>query len=48
MKKTNFLLGGALLLVALFTTSCDKLMSKLDNPVGSYASIDSAPTDKGP
>ena len=23
-------------------------MSKLDNPVGSYASIDSAPTDKGP
>lgn len=36
MKKTNFLLGGALLLVALFTTSCDKLMSKLDNPVNSY------------
>ena len=36
MKKTNFLLGGALLLVALFITSCDKLMSKLDNPVNSY------------
>ena len=40
MKKTNFLLGGALLLVALFTTSCDKLMSKLDNPVSPYLELE--------
>ncbi len=40
MKKTNFLLGGAFLLVALFTTSCDKLMSKLDNPVSPYLELE--------
>ena len=44
MKKTNFLLGGAFLLVALFTTSCDKLMSKLDNPVNSYLELTESTT----
>ena len=42
MKKSNLLVGGALLLTALFTTSCDEVMSKLDNPVSSYLSVGSA------
>mgnify|MGYP002624903734 CR=1 FL=1 len=40
MKKSSFLLGGVLLLSTLFLTSCDKVMSKLDNPVSSYLQID--------
>ena len=40
MKKLSFLLGGVLLLSTLFLTSCDKVMSKLDNPVSSYLQID--------
>lgn len=40
MKKSSFFLGGALLLSTLFLTSCDKVMSKLDNPVSSYLQID--------
>ena len=39
MKKFNLLVGGALLLVALFTTSCKEFMASLDNPVGSYVKI---------
>lgn len=40
MKKLNLLVGGALLLAALFTTSCKEFMASLDNPVGSYVKID--------
>ena len=39
MKKFNLLVGGALLLAALFTTSCKEFMASLDNPVGSYVKI---------
>ena len=39
MKKLNLLVGGALLLAALFTTSCKEFMASLDNPVGSYVKI---------
>ena len=39
MKKSSFLLGGALLLVSLFTTSCKEVMGSLDNPVPSYLSL---------
>ena len=42
MKRTNLLVGGALLLASLFTTSCKELMSNLDEPVSSYLS---APAD---
>lgn len=42
MKKSSFLVGGALLLSALFTTSCDEIMSNLDQPVSSYLN---APAD---
>ena len=42
MKKLSFLLGGALLLSTLFFTSCDKVMSKLDNPVSSYLEVGKA------
>ena len=40
MKRTNLLVGGALLLASLFTTSCDEIMSNLDQPVKSYVQID--------
>ena len=40
MKKSSFLVGGALLLSALFTTSCKEIMSNLDEPVKSYMQID--------
>ena len=39
MKKSSFLLGGALLLVSLFTTSCKEALGSLDNPVPSYLSL---------
>ena len=39
MKKSSFLLGGALLLVSLFTTSCKEIMSNLDQPVSSYLEL---------
>ena len=42
MKKSSFFLGGALLLSTLFLTSCDKVMSKLDNPVSSYLEVGKA------
>lgn len=42
MKRTNLLVGGALLLASLFTTSCKELMSNFDEPVKSYLS---APAD---
>jgi hypothetical protein len=38
MKRTNLLVGGALLLASLFTTSCKEFMSNLDEPVSSYLS----------
>ena len=40
MKKSSFFLGGALLLVSLFTTSCKEVLGSLDNPVGAYVEID--------
>ncbi len=40
MKKSSFLLGGALLLAALFTTSCKEMMGSLDNPVSAYLETD--------
>lgn len=40
MKKSSFLLGGALLLATLFTTSCKEVMGSLDNPVSAYLEID--------
>lgn len=40
MKRTNLLVGGALLLASLFTTSCDQIASSLDNPVKSYLSLE--------
>ena len=39
MKKSSFLLGGALLLVSLFTTSCKEIMSNLDQPVSSFLEL---------
>ena len=39
MKKSSFLLGGALLLVSLFTTSCKEVLGSLDNPVSSYLEL---------
>lgn len=39
MKKSSFLLGGALLLATLFTTSCKEIMSNLDQPVSSYLEL---------
>lgn len=39
MKKSSFLLGGALLLAALFTTSCKEMMGSLDNPVKPYLEL---------
>ena len=39
MKKSSFLLGGALLLVSLFTTSCKEALGSLDNPVSSYLEL---------
>ena len=39
MKRTNLLVGGALLLASLFTTSCKEFMSNLDEPVSSYLSV---------
>ena len=39
MKRTNLLVGGALLLASLFTTSCKEFMSNLDQPVSSYLSV---------
>ena len=39
MKKTNLLVGGALLLASLFTTGCKEFMSNLDEPVSSYLSV---------
>ena len=51
MKKSSFLVGGALLLSALFTTSCDEIMSNLDQPVSSYLTVNAAdvtiPLDEG-
>jgi len=41
MKKSSFFLGGALLLVSLFTTSCKEVLGSLDNPVGSYLTVSS-------
>ena len=41
MKKSSFLLGGALLLVSLFTTSCKEVLGSLDNPVSSYLTVSS-------
>lgn len=38
MKKSSFL-GGALLLSALFTTSCKELVSNFDQPVKSYLTV---------
>jgi len=40
MKKTNLLVAGALLLSAMCMTSCDELMSHLDNPVSSYLTLE--------
>ena len=42
MKNRSFLVGGALLLSALFLTSCNELMSSLDNPVSSYLTVGEA------
>ncbi len=42
MKKSSFFLGWTLLLSTLFLTSCDKVMSKLDNPVSSYLEVGKA------
>ena len=42
MKKSSFFLGGALLLVSLFTTSCKEVLGSLDNPVGSYLTVNVA------
>lgn len=39
MKKSSFFLGGALLLVSLFTTSCKEVLGSLDNPVSSYLEL---------
>ena len=51
MKKSSFLVGGALLLSALFTTSCKEIMSNLDQPVSSYLTVNAAdvtiPLDEG-
>lgn len=51
MKKSSFLVGGALLLSALFTTSCNEIMSNLDQPVSSYLTVNAAdvtiPLDEG-
>ena len=40
MKKTNVLMAGVLLLSATFLTSCDEIMSSLDNPVSSYLTLE--------
>ena len=40
MKKTNVLMAGVLLLSATFLTSCDEIMSYLDNPVSSYLTLE--------
>lgn len=40
MKNRSFLVGGALLLSALFLTSCEQIASSLDNPVPSYLALD--------
>ena len=42
MKNRSFLVGGALLLSALFLTSCKEMMSSLDNPVSSYLTVGEA------
>jgi len=42
MKKSSFFLGGALLLVSLFTTSCKEVLGSLDNPVSSYLTVNVA------
>ena len=42
MKKSSFLLGGALLLASLFTTSCKEVLGSLDNPVSSYLTVNVA------
>lgn len=39
MKKSSFVVGGLMLLAALFTTSCNEIASKLDNPVSSYLAV---------
>jgi len=39
MKKSSFVVGGLMLLAALFTTSCEEMMSKMDNPVSSYLTV---------
>ena len=40
MKKAQVLMAGALMLSALFMTSCDEIMSIFDNPVNSYLSLE--------
>ena len=42
MKKSSFFLGGAFLLVSLFTTSCKEVLGSLDNPVSSYLTVNVA------
>lgn len=40
MKKAKVLMAGALMLSAMFLTSCDEIMSHLDNPVSSYLTLE--------
>ena len=40
MKNTKILMAGTLLLSAMCMTSCDEMMSHLDNPVSSYLTLE--------
>ena len=42
MNNRKFFVAGALFLAALFTTSCDDLVSNFDNPVSSYLAVSEA------